>query len=123
MQLLLIVVLIYIINITNAFLYSNMYHSTPNSLLSSAKLKLNHNLNNVKLYAVDGDSNSNIETNDKNDKYKKWLCPSCSYVYDEEKGFKKRYPPGLRWRDIEVFLCPVCGASKSQFEEYHGEME
>jgi hypothetical protein len=36
--------------------------------------------------------------------YQKWVCPSCSYVYDEEKGFKKRYPAGTRWRDIEVFL-------------------
>jgi rubredoxin len=26
-----------------------------------------------------------------------------------------RYPPGTRFRDLEVFLCPVCGASKDQF--------
>jgi hypothetical protein len=38
--------------------------------------------------------------------FRKWVCPSCSYVYDEEKGGrpKKRYPPGTRWEDIEVFL-------------------
>jgi len=37
---------------------------------------------------------------------KKWVCPSCSYIYDETKGSKpkKRYPPGTRWEDIEVFL-------------------
>lgn len=107
----------------DAFLNSNIYYNKPNGLLSSAKLTLGHNLNIIKLNVAHGDSNPNIETNDANDEYKKWLCPSCNYVYDEEKGFKKRYPPGLRWRDIEVFLCPVCGASKTQFEEYRGEME
>lgn len=28
------------------------------------------------------------------DPYLKHVCRSCQYVYDEEKGFKKRYPPG-----------------------------
>ena len=27
--------------------------------------------------------------------FKKFICDSCSYVYDEEKGFKKRFPPGI----------------------------
>lgn len=26
--------------------------------------------------------------------YLQHVCPSCSYVYDESKGFKKRHPPG-----------------------------
>jgi hypothetical protein len=26
--------------------------------------------------------------------YLQHICPSCSYVYDESKGFKKRHPPG-----------------------------
>ena len=29
-----------------------------------------------------------------NDPYLKHSCKSCSFVYDEEKGFKKRFPPG-----------------------------
>lgn len=29
--------------------------------------------------------------------YLQHLCPSCNYVYDENKGFKKRIPPG--WVD------------------------
>ena len=101
----------------DSFLNSNVFYKASNNLLSSAKL--NANKNNIKLHAADGDSNTEIG----DDSYKKWLCPSCNYVYDEEKGFKKRYPAGKRWRDIEVFLCPVCGASKTQFEEYHDEME
>ena len=38
--------------------------------------------------------------------FKNFVCPSCSYVYSEEKGSrpKSRYPPGTRWNDIEVFL-------------------
>jgi rubredoxin len=49
------------------------------------------------------------------DPYQQHQCPSCSYIYDEEKGFKKRYPPGTRLRDLKVFMCPVCGAAKEQF--------
>ena len=28
--------------------------------------------------------------------YLQHVCPSCSYIYDESKGFKKRHPPGKR---------------------------
>lgn len=59
---------------------------------------------------------TNDANNDKDNKpYLKHLCPSCSFVYDEEKGFKKRYPAGTRFEDIPVFMCPVCGARKEQF--------
>ena len=34
------------------------------------------------------------EAND--DPYLQHVCPSCSYIYDESKGFKKRHPPGKR---------------------------
>lgn len=30
----------------------------------------------------------------KGEPYLQHICPSCSYIYDEEKGFKKRHPPG-----------------------------
>ena len=50
--------------------------------------------------------------------YKKWSCRSCSFIYDESKGFKKRIPPGSRLNiDLKTFACPVCGAAIDQFEE------
>jgi dolichol kinase len=38
--------------------------------------------------------NSNKENHPGNEPYLQHVCPSCSFVYDEEKGFKKKYPPG-----------------------------
>ena len=32
--------------------------------------------------------------NNEDKPYLQHVCPSCSYVYDESKGFKKRHPPG-----------------------------
>jgi rubredoxin len=50
--------------------------------------------------------------------YKKWSCRSCSFIYDESKGFKKRIAPGSRLGiDLKTFACPVCGAAIDQFEE------
>ena len=50
------------------------------------------------------------------DPYLVHVCISCDYEYDEAKGFKKRMPPGTRFRDVETFNCPVCGASINQFK-------
>lgn len=50
------------------------------------------------------------------DPYLVHYCISCEYEYDEAKGFKKRMPPGTRFRDVETFNCPVCGASINQFK-------
>ena len=43
----------------------------------------------------------------KGEPYLQHICPSCSYIYDEEKGFKKRHPPGEKstveikwWRHV-----------------------
>ncbi|WP_461205856.1 rubredoxin-like domain-containing protein [Clostridium sp. DL1XJH146] len=41
---------------------------------------------------------------------KKYVCTICGYVFDEEKE-------GKLWEDLpEDWLCPLCGASKSEFE-------
>ena len=45
----------------------------------------------------------------------KWLCPSCSYIYDESKGYKKKYPPGTKFTDIPVFLCPGSKSYEMEF--------
>lgn len=36
---------------------------------------------------------------------KKWICSICGYIHEGDE------PPDV---------CPVCGASKSDFEEYKG---
>ena len=45
----------------------------------------------------------------------KWLCKLCGYVYDEEKGDEDSgIAPGTKFEDIpDDWVCPLCGASKS----------
>jgi rubredoxin len=49
---------------------------------------------------------------------KKWQCLNCGFVYDEVLGLPEEgIAPGTRWEDIpESWVCPVCGAAKSDFE-------
>lgn len=46
-----------------------------------------------------------------------WVCEICGFEYDEAKGLPgDGIPPGTRWEDIpEDWLCPECGATKSDF--------
>ncbi len=50
---------------------------------------------------------------------KKYECTVCGYVYDEAAGDPDSgIAPGTKWEDIpEDWECPVCGATKSAFEE------
>jgi len=50
---------------------------------------------------------------------KKYTCVVCGYVYDEEKGDPDGgIAAGTKFEDIpDSWVCPVCGASKSDFEE------
>ncbi len=52
-------------------------------------------------------------------KMKKYVCTVCGYVYDPEKGDPDGgIAPGTAFEDIpEDWVCPVCGVSKSDFEE------
>jgi rubredoxin len=50
---------------------------------------------------------------------KKYVCNVCGYVYepadgDPDNGVK----PGTAWEDVsEDWVCPLCGAGKSEFSE------
>lgn len=49
---------------------------------------------------------------------KKYVCSVCGYVYDPEKGDPENgVEPGTPFEELpEDWVCPVCGASKDEFE-------
>ncbi|MEE8470775.1 MAG: flavin reductase [Dehalococcoidia bacterium] len=52
-------------------------------------------------------------------KLAKYLCSVCGYVYDPEKGDPENdIVPGTPFEELpEDWVCPTCGASKSEFEK------
>ena len=50
---------------------------------------------------------------------KKYICSICGYIYDESLGDPDGgIAPGTEWKDVpENFVCPLCGATKSDFTE------
>lgn len=48
----------------------------------------------------------------------KYVCIVCGYVYDPEKGdLDSGVKPGTHFDQLpDDWVCPVCGADKSQFE-------
>jgi rubredoxin len=49
----------------------------------------------------------------------KYVCTVCGYVYDPEQGDPDNgVDPGTKWEDVPSdWECPVCGASKDDFEK------
>ena len=49
---------------------------------------------------------------------KKYVCKLCGYVYDPAVGDPdNNIPPGTSFEKLPAtWLCPVCGASKEEFE-------
>jgi rubredoxin len=47
-----------------------------------------------------------------------FVCTICDYVYDESKGDPDGgIKPGTKFSDVpDDWVCPVCGASKSDFK-------
>lgn len=50
----------------------------------------------------------------------KWKCGHCGFIYDEALGYEDfLVEPGTCWADVpEDWICPDCGAIKSEFEPY-----
>ena len=50
---------------------------------------------------------------------RKYICSVCGYIYDEAKGIPEAgITPGTKWEDLPVdWVCPICGAAKSEFSE------
>ena len=55
-------------------------------------------------------------------KMTQYKCSVCGYVYDPEKGDPDSgIKPGTPFEEIpDDWVCPVCGASKDQFEKVNG---
>jgi len=49
----------------------------------------------------------------------KYVCTICGYVYDPEQGDPDNgVAPGTKFEDVpDDWECPVCGASKDDFEK------
>ena len=50
---------------------------------------------------------------------KKYVCSVCGYIYDEAAGIPDDgIAPGTLWAQLpEDWVCPLCGAAKTEFEE------
>ena len=50
----------------------------------------------------------------------KYKCTVCGFLYDPETGDPSSdIGPGTPFEELpDSFICPVCGASKDQFEKY-----
>jgi rubredoxin len=49
----------------------------------------------------------------------KYECSVCGYIYDPEKGDPESgVNPGTPFENLsDDWVCPICGASKDEFEE------
>lgn len=49
----------------------------------------------------------------------KWICELCGYEYDEATGDSDNgIAAGTKFEDIpEDWVCPLCGAGKSEFKK------
>ncbi len=48
----------------------------------------------------------------------RYVCALCGYVFDEAEGAPEQgIAPGTPWEEIQSFVCPLCGASKDDFNQ------
>ncbi|MBP7403135.1 MAG: rubredoxin [Clostridia bacterium] len=50
---------------------------------------------------------------------RRFACTVCGFLYDEAAGYPEGgIPPETRWEDLPAdWVCPLCGATKGEFEE------
>jgi len=60
-----------------------------------------------------------LKETDSKSEFKKYECIVCNHIYDEAEGDAETgIPPGTRFEDLpDDWVCPTCGAEKSDFEE------
>jgi rubredoxin len=49
----------------------------------------------------------------------RYECTLCGFVYNEAEGYPEGgIAPGTKWEDLPAdWVCPLCGASKDDFEK------
>ncbi len=49
----------------------------------------------------------------------KWLCIPCDYIYDPAEGdLDSDITPDTAFEELpDDWVCPICGADKSEFEK------
>ena len=48
----------------------------------------------------------------------KYVCTVCHLSTTRQRDCRKQALPGTRWEDLpDDFVCPLCGAEKSEFEK------
>jgi len=60
-----------------------------------------------------------IKERRENFKLARYQCSVCGYIYDPEQGDpESNVPPGTPFEKLPGdWVCPVCGASKDEFEK------
>jgi flavin reductase (DIM6/NTAB) family NADH-FMN oxidoreductase RutF/rubredoxin len=58
-------------------------------------------------------------SDNKQNVWKKYKCPACGYIYDEEKGDEANgIKAGTKFENLPAgWVCPVCGTPKDDFYE------
>ena len=53
-----------------------------------------------------------------NERFKRWQCGACGFVYDEAAGLPEEgLAPGTRWSEVpDDWCCPDCGSTKDMFD-------
>ena len=95
---------VYHVHTASARISSTIKLSSVSHLHVNVRLGYNVNrerLNLSLLSMKDDGPHLPIDNKNKATGYSMYQCISCSYVYDEETGFKKRYPPGK----LLMYLC------------------
>ena len=63
--------------------------------------------------------NGELDKTKENQTMKRYVCQVCGYVYDPAIGDPNNgVDPGTEFEDLsDSWVCPICGATKDQFEE------
>lgn len=69
--------------------------------------------------AVSNGLNKYQNINKEDETMEKYVCSVCGFVYDPEEGDPDNgVNPGTPFEDLpDDWTCPVCGATKDQFEK------
>lgn len=118
-MMMMVLLIVLMLNLHTNALFFSKHSSRMKVVVSHARTR--YSARSKILHQSNTDSNSNTSgtvttNNNDNSEHKKYECASCSFVFDEAKGYKKRYPAGTKFNELKTFACPICGAAINQFK-------